>query len=100
MRIFPVLLVIWMAGSASAQQQTVFGYPDVVAKAEALSKQPFAVQMQDISSDLQNLDYDLSLSSDPLSSREIRMEGFTVPARFFSPGILLQETRDFSRYRV
>ena len=59
MRIIRVLLVILMAGSATAQQQDVFGYRDVVAKAEALSKQPFAVQMQDISSDLQNLDYDL-----------------------------------------
>jgi len=59
MRIFLALLVISMAGSVAAEQQDVFGYRDVVAKAEALSKQPFAVQMQDISSDLQNLDYDL-----------------------------------------
>src|ERR1700745_1849392 len=59
MRIFLILLVISMAGSATAQQQDVFGYRDVVAKAEALSKQPFVVQMQDISSNLKNLDYDL-----------------------------------------
>ena len=48
-----------MASRATAQQDGVFGYRDVVSKAEALSKQPFAVQIQDLSPDLQNLDYDL-----------------------------------------
>ena len=59
MRIFLVLLALSLASRAVAQREDVFGYRDVVAKAETLSKQPFAAQIQDLSTDLQNLDYDL-----------------------------------------
>src|SRR5260221_9245640 len=46
-------------GTATAQEQPIFGYGDVVKKAEALAQQPFAPQLHQLSSDLQNLDYDL-----------------------------------------
>ena len=52
MRNFTVLLGLILAGAAIAQEEKVFGYRDVVLKAEALSKQPFAVQDQELSPDL------------------------------------------------
>jgi len=59
MRIILALLAVWMASRAVAQREGIFGYRDVVAKADALAKQPFKAQMQEISSDLASLDYDL-----------------------------------------
>src|SRR5215471_15591910 len=59
MRTFLVLLAVLTVSRAVAQREAVFGYRDVIGKAEALSKQPFRAQIQDISLDLQNLDYDL-----------------------------------------
>src|SRR5260370_17339510 len=53
------LWVLAGLGTATAQEQPIFGYGDVVKKAEALAQQPFAPQLQQLSSDLQNLDYDL-----------------------------------------
>ena len=46
-------------GTVTAQEEPIFGYGDVVKKAEALAQQPFAPQLQQLSPDLQNLDYDL-----------------------------------------
>src|SRR5260370_20921020 len=46
-------------GTVTAQEEPIFGYGDVVKKAEALAQQPFASQLQQLSPDLQNLDYDL-----------------------------------------
>ena len=46
-------------GTVTAQEEPIFGYGDVVKKAEALAQQPFAPQLQQLSRDLQNLDYDL-----------------------------------------
>jgi periplasmic glucans biosynthesis protein len=85
MRIFLVLLTVWMASRAAAQQDGVFGYRDVVSKAEALSKQPFAVQIQDLSPDLQNLDYDLYRRIRFLPEKSVWK---TLPYRlgFFHPG--------------
>ena len=59
MKIFTVLLALILARVAIGEEENVFGYRDVVQKAEALSKQPFAIQNQELSPDLQNLDYDL-----------------------------------------
>jgi glucans biosynthesis protein len=70
---------------AVAQREDIFGYRDVVAKAEALSKQPFTAQLQEISSDLQNLDYDLYRRIRFLPERSVWK---TLPYRlgFFHPG--------------
>jgi glucans biosynthesis protein len=46
-------------GTVTAQEESIFGYGDVVKKAEALAQQPFTPQLQQLSPDLQNLDYDL-----------------------------------------
>jgi len=59
MRIFSVLLVAYYVSTAIAQGESVFSYRDVVQKAESLSKGPYAMQYQELSPDLQNLDYDL-----------------------------------------
>jgi len=48
----------WL-GTVTAQEESIFGYGDIVKKAEALAQQPFAPQLQQLSPDLQNLDYDL-----------------------------------------
>src|ERR1700755_1593159 len=86
MRIILVLLALLGTASRTvAQREDVFGYPDVIAKAEALAKQPFAVQMQDISADLQNLDYDLYRRIRFLPEKSVWK---TLPYRlgFFHPG--------------
>jgi glucans biosynthesis protein len=85
MRTFLVLLTVWMASRAVAQQEGVFGYRDVVSKAEALSKQPFAPQIQDLSPDLQKLDYDLYRRIRFLPEKSVWK---TLPYRlgFFHPG--------------
>src|SRR3974377_2011994 len=59
MKIFTAFLIVCLASTAVAQEENVFGYRDAVQKAEALSKQPFMPQNQELSRDLQNLDYDL-----------------------------------------
>ncbi|HZC58947.1 MAG TPA: glucan biosynthesis protein [Chthoniobacterales bacterium] len=59
MKIFALLLALLAVRAAVAQEENVFGYRDVVQKAAELSKQPFAVQNQQLSPEIQNLDYDL-----------------------------------------
>jgi len=85
MRIFLVLLALLTVSRAVAQREDIFGYRDVVGKAEALSKQPFAAQIQDISPDLQNLDYDLYRRIRFLPEKSVWK---TLPYRlgFFHPG--------------
>ena len=85
MRIFLVLLALLTVSRAFAQREEIFGYRDVVGKAEALSKQPFAAQIQDISPDLQNLDYDLYRRIRFLPEKSVWK---TLPYRlgFFHPG--------------
>ena len=53
------LAVLACLGTVAAQEEPTFGYSDVVKKAEALAQQPFTPQLQELSPDLQNLDYDL-----------------------------------------
>src|SRR3984893_2047127 len=85
MRTFLVLLTVWLASRAVAQQEGVFAYRDVVSKAEALSKQPSAPQIQDLSPDLQKLDYDLYRRIRFLPEKSVWK---TLPYRlgFFHPG--------------
>src|ERR1700736_2270513 len=85
MRTFLVLLTVWMASRAVAQQEGVFGYRDVVPPAEALSKQPFEPQIQDLSPDLQKLDYGLYRRIRFLPEKSVWK---TLPCRlgFFHPG--------------
>src|ERR1700730_18007109 len=85
MKIVSVLLALILAHPAIAQEEKVFGYRDVVQKAEALSKQPFAPQLQELSPDLQNLDYDLYRRIRFLPERSVWPD---LPYRlgFFHPG--------------
>ena len=53
-------------GTVTAQEESIFGYGDVVKKAEALAQQPFTPQLQQLSPDLQNLDYDLYRRINPI----------------------------------
>jgi glucans biosynthesis protein len=53
------VLLLFVASRASADEDPVFGYRDVIKRAEDLAKEPFVPQVQDLSSDLQHLDYDL-----------------------------------------
>jgi len=85
MRIFLVLLAVLTVSSAVAQREDIFGYRDVVATAEALSKQPFAAQIQDISADLQNLDYDLYRRIRFLPEKSV-WKTFPYRLGFFHPG--------------
>jgi periplasmic glucans biosynthesis protein len=60
MKILTILsLSLALAGSGFADESPIFNYQDVVNRAEELSKQPFTPQVQELSEDLQKLDYDL-----------------------------------------
>src|SRR5215471_5893022 len=61
MRILVALFVVLFGvRTAHAQDHSApFDYQDVVKKAEALAQKPFVPQVQQLSPDLQNLDYDL-----------------------------------------
>jgi periplasmic glucans biosynthesis protein len=85
MRIFSVLLAACFVSTAIAQEAKIFSYRDIVQKAEALSKQPFAPQLQELSPDLQNLDYDLYRRIRFLPERSVWPD---LPFRlgFFHPG--------------
>src|SRR6202795_2404706 len=96
MRIFSLLLVFCFAGTAIAQQPNVFSYNDVVQKAEALSKMPFAPQFQELSPDLQNLDYDLYRRIRFLPERSVWPDlpfrlGFFHPGYYFKRRALFEE---------
>ncbi|MBV9488681.1 MAG: glucan biosynthesis protein [Verrucomicrobia bacterium] len=53
-----LLLSSLFAIRAPAEEDQVFGYRDVVKRAEDLVKEPFIPQEQELSPDLRNLDYD------------------------------------------
>jgi glucans biosynthesis protein len=84
LRLFSGLLAIWFVSTAYADPE-VFGYNDIVQKAESLSKQPFAPQFQELSPDLRNLDYDLYRRIRFLPDRSVWPD---LPFRlgFFHPG--------------
>ena len=96
MKIFTVLLTLILARAAVAEEENVFGYRDVVQKAEALSKQPFAIQNQELSPDLQHLDYDLYRRIRFLPERSVWRDapyrlGFFHPGYYFKRRVLFEE---------
>jgi glucans biosynthesis protein len=96
MKIFMVLLALILARTAIAQEESVFGYRDVVQKAEALSKQPFVIQNQELSPSLQNLDYDLYRRIRFLPERSVWRDspyrlGFFHPGYYFKRRVLFTE---------
>src|SRR3984893_19547208 len=96
MKIFTVFLVVCWTSTAVAQEENVFGYRDVVQKAEALSKQPFVPQNQELSRDLMNLDYDLYRRIRFLPERSVWRNlpyrlGFFHPGYYFKRRALFQE---------
>jgi glucans biosynthesis protein len=96
MKIFMVLLALILARVAIAQEENVFGYREVVQKAEALSKQPFVIQNQELSHDLQNLDYDLYRRIRFLPERSVWRDspyrlGFFHPGYYFKRRVLFEE---------
>ena len=91
-----MLLVLSLARAAIAQEENVFGYRDVVQKAEALSKQPFVIQNQILSPDLQNLDYDLYRRIRFLPERSVWRDfpyrlGFFHPGYYFKRRVLFED---------
>src|ERR1700755_1141891 len=96
MKIFTVLLDLIVARAVIAREEKVFGYLEVVQKAEALSKQPFAIQNQELSPDLQNLDYDLYRRIRFLPERSVWRAapyrlGFFHPGYYFKRRVLFEE---------
>ena len=68
----------------------------MVQKAEALSKQPFVIQNQELSPDLQNLDYDLYRRIRFLPERSVWRDspyrlGFFHPGYYFKRRVLFEE---------
>ena len=60
MKIWTILsLSLALVASGLADESPIFNYQDVVNRAEELSKQPFTPQVQELSEDLQKLEYDL-----------------------------------------
>ena len=95
MKILTVLFAVCLASTAVAQEENVFGYRDVVQKAEALSKQPFVPQNQVLSPDLQNLDYDLYRRIRFLPERSVWRDspyhlGFFHPGYYYKRRVVFQ----------
>lgn len=95
MKIRMVLLCVISLGfgvvsRALAEEDAVFGYRDVVKRAEDLAKEPFVPQVQDLSPELQNLDYDLYRRIRFLPEHSIWE---TAPYRlgFFHPGYYFKQ---------
>src|ERR1700754_605583 len=96
MKIVTILLALSLARAAIAQEENVFGYRDVVQKAETLSKQPFIIQNQELSPDLQHLDYDLYRRIRFLPERSVWRDspyrlGFFHPGYYFKRRVLFEE---------
>ena len=90
MKIWSILsLSLAMVGSALADESPVFNYQDVVNRAEELSKQPFAPQAQELSEDLQKLDYDLFFRIRFLTEHTV-WPGLPYRLGFFHPGSYLK----------
>jgi glucans biosynthesis protein len=96
MKILTLLLALILVHAAVAQDETVFGYRDVVEKAAALAKEPFAVQNQELSPEIQNLDYDLYRRIRFLPERSVWRDcqyrlGFFHPGYYYKRRVLFQE---------
>ncbi len=79
--------LLWVApGPLFGQQESGgFGYRDVVARAEALSKEKYAPQLQELSPDLFHLDYDLYRRIRFLPERTVWPKA-PYRLQFFHPG--------------
>jgi periplasmic glucans biosynthesis protein len=82
-------LFLALAGYGLADESTVFNYQDVVNRAEEISKQPFAPQDQELSEDLQKLDYDLFFQIRFLTEHAV-WPGLPYRLGFFHPGSYLK----------
>jgi periplasmic glucans biosynthesis protein len=80
-----LLAAIASVGTVAAQEEPVFGYGDVVKKAEALAQQPFTHQQQQLSDDLLHLDYDLYRRIRFLPEHSV-WPGLPYRLGFFHPG--------------
>ncbi|MBV9671902.1 MAG: glucan biosynthesis protein [Verrucomicrobia bacterium] len=85
MKKLSALLAIFYVSCAAAQDKPVFGYQEVVQKAESLSHEAYSAQVQDLSQDLQRLNYDLYRRIMFLTNRSVWP---SLPYRlgFFHPG--------------
>jgi glucans biosynthesis protein len=91
MKVWMALLITATAvGRAWTADDSVFGYRDVVARAETLAKTPYEPQVQTLSADLLNLDYDLYRRIRFLPERTVWN---TAPYRlgFFHPGYYFKQ---------
>ncbi|HEY0793681.1 MAG TPA: glucan biosynthesis protein [Chthoniobacterales bacterium] len=91
MKVWMVLLVTaTVLARASTADNSVFGYREVVAQAEGLSREPYEPQVQTLSPDLLNLDYDLYRRIRFLPERTLWP---TAPYRvgFFHPGYYFRQ---------
>ena len=82
-------LFLMLLGSGFADESPVFSYQDIVNRAEELSKQPFTPQPQDLSEDLQKLDYDLFFRIRFLTEHTV-WPGLPYRLGFFHPGAYLR----------
>jgi periplasmic glucans biosynthesis protein len=73
-----------------ADESPVFSYQDVVNKAGTLSKQPFTPQVQQLSEELQKLDYDLYFRIRFLPEHTV-WPGLPYRLGFFHPGSYLKK---------
>ena len=91
MKIWTVVgLSLAMIGPTVADESPMFGYQDVVSRAEELSKQPFTPQLQQLSEDLQKLDYDLYFRIRFLPEHTV-WPGLPYRLGFFHPGSYLKK---------
>jgi periplasmic glucans biosynthesis protein len=90
MKIWTILsLSLALVGPGFADESPVFNYQDVVNRAESISKQPFTPQVQDLSEDLQKLDYDLFFRIRFLTEHAV-WAGLPYRLGFFHPGSYLK----------
>ncbi|MBV8098888.1 MAG: glucan biosynthesis protein [Verrucomicrobia bacterium] len=90
MKIWTILsLSLALVGPGFADESPVFNYQDVVNRAEDLSKQPFTPQVQELSEDLQKLDYDLFFRIRFLTEHAV-WPGLPYRLGFFHPGSYLK----------
>src|SRR5246500_2968472 len=91
MKIWTILsLSLALVGSGFADESPVFNYQDVVNRAEELSKKPFTPQVQELSEDLQKLDYDLFFSIRFLTEHAV-WPGLPYRLGFFFPGFVYRK---------
>ena len=83
------LVVLAIISPALGDEPPVFSYQDVVSRAEELSKQPFAPQVQELSEELQKLDYDTYFRIRFLPEHTV-WPGLPYRLGFFHPGSYLK----------